>query len=437
VTDDPEVLTQFVHRCRERGVTAAELLDCLRRVDRLRQTKVGEDRKIEDRVLFGVLLALGEFWPADLPVTERESLISQLVGWYARDPSSGIHGATGWLLRQWGHNEQARKVDETQVEYTPGREWFTLEIKPKSSDQPTAAHENPSPEHSVHLTFVVFEPGEYVVGSPSDEPDRESWESYHVVRITRPFAILDREITRAEVAAYGLSFGAAIERTSPTPDHTMGGPNWYDAVRFCRWLGQQHGLSEEEQPYSDPMTIDATKYAADLQPDAKGAPRNWPIRLDRSGFRLPTEAEWEIACRGGMRTMYAFGGDIPLLDHYGWFDGNSEPQAHLPRSLRPNARGLFDMHGNVWEWCHDWYAAYSRVEVDDPTGPSHGSDRVFRGGGWTGISRFCRSASRFREGPTFRTSYIGFRVAIAPSTAASTSEEVAEPRAEAGRSAGR
>jgi hypothetical protein len=95
VRDDPEVLTQFVHRCRSREVTAAELMDCLRRVDQLRQHKSGEARKIEDRVLFGVLLALGEYRPGDVPVAVREALISHLVSWYSGDPSSGIHGATG------------------------------------------------------------------------------------------------------------------------------------------------------------------------------------------------------------------------------------------------------------------------------------------------------------------------------------------------------
>jgi hypothetical protein len=416
VRDDPEVLTQFIHRCRAREVTATELLHCLRRVDQLRQSKSGEDRKIDDRVLFGVLLVLGEYRPEDLPITEREALISQLGDWYARDPNSGIHGATGWLLRHWGFPEQARKVDQTPVEYALDREWFTLEVKPKSGDDAASSVENQTPEPSFYLTFVVFEPNAYLIGSPSNEPVREFDETLHKVCVTRPFAILDREILRGELQAFGLSNPAADERTGITPDHPAGGPNWYDAVRFCRWLGKQSGLTEDEQPYPDPNTLDPEKYPMDPQPHAQGAPRDWPVRLDRSGFRLPTEAEWEIACRGGMRTPYGFGGDVTLLHHYGWFRDNSEEKGHLSRSLRPSFRGLFDMHGNVWEWCHDWFGdRYPNNQIKDPIGTSQRSARVERGGSWFIGARYCRSADRDGDMPSDRTKSVGFRVALIPS----------------------
>jgi hypothetical protein len=409
VHDDPESLTQFVHRCRDRQVTATELLDCLHRADVMRQSKSGLDRTIADRVLFGLLLALGEFQPDELPPNDREKLIPRLIDWYAHDSSSGIHGVTGWLLRHWGVEEQARKIDETPVDYQPGREWFTLEVK-----LPTSSGEETSLVKSLYLTFVVFEPGEYVIGSPSDEPDRVTTETRHVVRIKRPFAILDREMTLTEWRASGLSFSG-----SPTPDHPMSSPNWYDAVRFCRWLGERLGFSEEEQPYPDPRLLDPQKYPADPQAAALGSPRDWPLRLDRPGFRLPTEAEWEVACRAGTRTRFAFGGDITLLDHYGWNEHNGG-QGHAARSLRPNPRGLSDMHGNYWEWCHDWFDVYLTA-VDDPVGPPGGSTRVIRGADWSDDAKACRSAFRYGFAPTDRAESLGIRVVVFPSSVAQSS----------------
>lgn len=314
-------------------------------------------------------------------------------------------------MRYWGFAEQARRIDQTPVDYRTDREWFTLEVKPKSAGRPVSNRDPESVERPFYLTFVVFEPGEYLIGSPAGEPDHHSYEAQHRVRVSRRFAILDREITRAESFAFGLSF-SGNERTSRTPDHPMGGPSWYDAVHFCRWLSEQRGLTEEGQAYPDAKSLDPAKYPADPHPDAQGAPRNWPVRLDRPGFRLPTETEWEIACRGGTLTAYGFGRDARLLDRYGWFDDNSGQQNQLPRTLRPNARGLFDMHGNVWEWCHDCYDAYTESTDGDPTGPSQGS---IRGGGWSHPSRYCRSAHRYWMDPALRLHSVGIRLAIVPS----------------------
>jgi hypothetical protein len=130
VDEDPESLTQFVHRCRERGVTLSELCECLDCADNLRRAKSRVQRQVEDRVLFGLLLALGQFREEDLSNAEREGLLMKLAELYASDPSSAIHGATGWLLRHWGHHRVTSSIDQTIVPYDPEREWFTLRIKP-------------------------------------------------------------------------------------------------------------------------------------------------------------------------------------------------------------------------------------------------------------------------------------------------------------------
>ena len=134
-------------------------------------------------------------------------------------------------------------------------------------------------------------------------------------------------------------------------------------------------------------------------------------------YRLPTEAEWEYAFRTGSKTAYSFGdGEVELADH-GWFGENTNSQTHPVGQKKPNAWGLHDMHGNVWEWCLDWYGEYPAGATTDPTGPAEGSGRVVRGGGWDGPAWGCRSADRGRDVPLIRDSDLGFRLALSPSGA--------------------
>ena len=138
--------------------------------------------------------------------------------------------------------------------------------------------------------------------------------------------------------------------------------------------------------------------------------------------RLPTEAEWEYACRAGTESAYNDGsvctdpeGKDPALARLGWFRENSDRQTHDVGRLEPNAWGLHDMHGNVWEWCQDWYGDYAAEEQRDPVGPDMGHFRVFRGGSWSYWARLCRSACRYRNSPVNRWLNLGFRlVAVQP-----------------------
>ena len=136
-------------------------------------------------------------------------------------------------------------------------------------------------------------------------------------------------------------------------------------------------------------------------------------------YRLPTEAEWEYACRAGTTTEYSFGDDVSVLGDFAWFDDNSGSQTHPVGQKRPNGWGLYDMHGNVWEWCSDWHGDYAAGAVRDPAGPASGSIRVLRGGCWYDSAGFCRSAFRIRFYPSYRFSNYGFRLALSPSGASS------------------
>ena len=193
----------------------------------------------------------------------------------------------------------------------------------------------------------------------------------------------------------------------------MVGVEWYEAVLFCRWLTEQAGMPESEQCYPP--------HAA-WKGDASGLFANVVCAPQRGGFRLPSEAEWEYACRGGTVTPYGFGSDRGLLPRYAWILCNSGRQAHVPGLLPPSRRGLFDLHGNVLEWCDDIYRPY----VEEPGKAVPTQKRVLRGGAWSSREEEARSAFRKSEIPNQGSSSYGFRVArTLPADGAA--DEVARP----------
>ena len=240
---------------------------------------------------------------------------------------------------------------------------------------------------------------------------------------------MDREITFEELIAFSPQYAGFMRQFDAKPADAGFGADWYDAVGFCRWLGQQSGLSEGDQSYAAPETLDKAKYPREPNPAANWAPRNWPLELGRRGFRLPTESEWEVASRAGARTAYGFGSEVSLLGRFGWFAENSGKHVHPPRELRPSIRGLFDLHGNLFEWTHDWYGDYGVDALTDPLGAKEGSYRVLRGGSWDDDAAHCRTAFRYSDDPTFRSNDNGFRLALSPSgvTPEAASVKGAEP----------
>ena len=129
-------------------------------------------------------------------------------------------------------------------------------------------------------------------------------------------------------------------------------------------------------------------------------------------YRLPSEAEWEYACRAGTTNLYSFGDAATNADQYAWTLENSDATTHPVGLKRPNAWGLYDMHGNVWEWCSDWFADYPATNLVDPVGPTRGKFKVFRGGSWNHAVELARSRNRFMMAPTNGIYFVGFRLAL-------------------------
>jgi len=229
-----------------------------------------------------------------------------------------------------------------------------------------------SPENIV-LNWVEIEPGNFCMGDGSRAV---------AVTLTSPFRLGQTQITMLQwVSVMGTKPWMNQRHIVQIGDNNAASyVDWHDATDFCRRLTDAHHKNG-----------------------------NLPAA---ESYRLPTEAEWEYACRAGTTTAFSFGDDESHLDEFGWFSGNTalEKYVHKVGLKKPNPRGLYDMHGNVWEWCSDWYGDKLSGGTD-PVGPDRGSSRVVRGGGWGNNSGHCRSANRNDGDPSSRNSNLGFRVA--------------------------
>ena len=255
--------------------------------------------------------------------------------------------------------------------------------------------------------FVEAPRGSYTAGSPLSETGRNDDETQHRVTITRPFWVAVHEVTQDR--------WAALMGDNPSGYRACGGEcpvesvSWFDAVAYTNALSMAEGLTPcyLEPQFSQPYSREDA--AAQRVPV-------WEGGLDCQGYRLPTEAEWEYAARAGSETAFHNGPledtecRDPSLDAAGWYCGNSENATHPVGGKLPNAWGLYDVHGNVWEWVWDGFADYPDEDLTDPTGPDSSNLRVQRGGSWSYTAKFCRAATRTGVFAGEANSEVGFRV---------------------------
>jgi len=255
-------------------------------------------------------------------------------------------------------------------------------------------------DNGLKTKLVWIPPGDFTMGSPEDEKGRDQDENQVPVTLTEGFWLGQHPVTQSE--------WRRVMQTTPWrgqdyvregDDYAATYVSWKDAMSFCEKLTQQEQI-------------------------AGRLPLGWK-------YTLPTEAQWEYASRSGTKTPFSFGDDHSELGKYAWFDGNAwyaeQKYARPVGQKRANPWGLYDMHGNVFEWCRDWYTR-DLAGGTDPQGPSQGSSRVDRGGSWRINAASCRSAYRNRNAPDERNDDLGFRLALVPASSRDQSHQAAVGR---------
>ncbi|MFN0054391.1 MAG: protein kinase domain-containing protein [Planctomycetales bacterium] len=350
-----------------------------------------------------LVVALGEADVALLPNAEREALAERLERLFRADADSGVHSAAEWTLRKWGHSPLLAAAQRA-LSSDAARDGQSWKISPRG-----------------HTLARVSGPVEAVLGSSPIEAAREPDEQRHRRRIPREFWIATKEVTVRQfqefLAAHPEVTHQLNQGVSPQPDCPANMMHWHLAAQYCRWLSEQEGVPEEEMVYPP---------VAQIGPGM----RMRPYALGRSGYRLPTEAEWEFACRAGTTTSRYFGESEELLARYGWLKSNAQERAWPVGLLRPNDLGLFDLYGNLQELCLA-YLTYPKVN-DKEVGDDRSNSLVvpthvaLRGGSYAHEAALARSADRYDYGDKLNTpqSHVGFRIARTSPTA-----DVAQARA--------
>ena len=265
-----------------------------------------------------------------------------------------------------------KKTADIQQALSDGDYAAGLRLDPSNAQARERVSNLPPITNSIGMQLKLIPTGTFTMGDANGDSD----ETPHQVTLTKPFMLGVYEVTQSQ---YEQVMGNNPSKFKGA-DNPVEQVSWDAAVEFCRKLS----------------SLPAEKAAGNV-------------------YRLPSEAEWEYACRAGTTTQYSFGDDESDLGQYAWYDGNSGRKVHPVGDKQPNAWGLYDMHGNVYEWCQDRFGDYRSGMVTDPTGPASGSSRVNRGGSWFNSAEFCRSAYRSGDSPSLRSSDYGFRVSLSPS----------------------
>jgi formylglycine-generating enzyme required for sulfatase activity len=362
---DPTLRSYLIDRLVPGGVAARVLID-----------RLNPEREPDVSARRAVLLTLAEFDAPQLLPAEREALAPRLLALYRDDADPGIHGAVGWLLRHWELQSRGkveaidRELATGQVE--GGRQWYV---------------------NGQHQTFVIVPPGEF-------ETEKALQGKRLKVRVEHRFALAAREVTVAEFRRFRKDYESEKDY-APTEDCPVHGVTWYDAAAYCNWLSKQEGIAQGQWCY---VPNEKGGYA-----EGMAVKRN---AMSLSGYRLPAEAEWELACRAGSLTSWAVGEAEDVLGKYAWPLAISPIGLRPVGLLRPNDLGLFDLQGNAFEWCNNRPEDFTDIRdrnIDDKVDNKRRCS--LRGGPWFLYPFVQRSADRGWNEPASRLVNYGFRPA--------------------------
>ncbi|MFK8112563.1 MAG: SUMF1/EgtB/PvdO family nonheme iron enzyme [Rubripirellula sp.] len=370
---DPRLRTWIIERINPTGCSPTVIADRL---------LVESD----DSIRRALIQMLGE---SDPTLVDQDAISKKLLQLYRTDPDPGIHASSEWVLRSWGKEDELARVNEQLASSQPNRDrdWYVTK--------------------QGHSMVVMPGPIEFLMGSPSRERNRSSFEYLHRKRVGHEFAIASKEVTVQQFAEF-LKRNPSIKHSytknhAPDPDCPQVSVTWYEAAAYCRWLSEQAGVPEEQMCYPPVAEI------------AEGM-KLPPEYLSRTGYRLPTEAEWEYACRANTNTSRYYGDVEQLLHKFAWYRNTSDDRTWPVGLLKPNDFGLFDMHGNVQEWCQEGYVDYSRrlgtvnEDLEDDAAVRNSARRLLRGGAFGIRSSDVRAAFRSFNRPPNRYSNSGFRI---------------------------
>jgi formylglycine-generating enzyme required for sulfatase activity len=443
---DPTVRSYLLHRFSALSAAPAALFE-----------KLVAQPEPEVSIRRALLLALGEYDLDRLPSAVKEAWPAKILQLYQEDADAGIHGAAEWLLRQWHQEVRLKDTKAAWMRDAADRVQRQANIQKMLAQEGSKQTPRWYVNSQGQTMIVIPGPVEFAMGSPASETGRSPMETRHQRRINRSFALADTPVTRAQYERFlktdpkaraALNSGGGAEFLklySPQPECPLIVVNWYMAAEYCNWLSAQEGLPREQwcyEPNALPAVSVLVRSLGHLGASGHQVPlpalasvmagrtlsaiygdgmRLKPNYLHLAGYRLPTEAEWECACRAGAASRYCFGESVTLLDRYAHYTANSDNHTWPVAALKPNDWGLFDVHGNVWNWCLNIYHDYKlprkakvledNEELYDIRSIYSKESRLLRGGAFSFRSEAVRSAYRDRDAPETRNNDVGFRPA--------------------------